>query len=133
MKKNCPGKKSVSSFSDQLYENKTDPFAQANNARARSDSLKQRSRMLSKCLCGVMLAPYHRKGDRSRRGNLIAERKCMKRWRSGGRKKDSNPYTPDKVSTRKRGLKSAGQEISTKILISWQELKNQFLSFFVHR
>ena len=30
-------------------------------------------------------------------------------------------------------LKSDGQEKSTKILISWQELKNQFLSFFVHR
>ena len=30
-------------------------------------------------------------------------------------------------------LKSAGQEKSTKILISWQEFKNQFLSFFVHR
>ena len=45
MKKNCPGKKGLSSFSDQLYENKTDPFAQANNAR-----------MLSKCLCGETLA-----------------------------------------------------------------------------
>ena len=31
------------------------------------------------------------------------------------------------------GFKSDGQEKSTKILISWQELKNQFLSFFVHR
>ena len=30
-------------------------------------------------------------------------------------------------------FKSDGQEKSTKILISWQELKNQFLSFFVHR
>ena len=30
-------------------------------------------------------------------------------------------------------LKSDGQEKSTKILISWQELKNKFLSFFVHR
>ena len=30
-------------------------------------------------------------------------------------------------------VKSDGQEKSTKILISWQELKNQFLSFFVHR
>ena len=30
-------------------------------------------------------------------------------------------------------LKSDGQEKSTKILISWQELKNEFLSFFVHR
>ena len=29
-------------------------------------------------------------------------------------------------------LKSDCQEKSTKILISWQELKNQFLSFFVH-
>ena len=28
MKKNCPGKKGLSSFSDQLYENITDPFAQ---------------------------------------------------------------------------------------------------------
>ena len=30
-------------------------------------------------------------------------------------------------------LNSDGQEKSTKILISRQELKNQFLSFFVHR
>ena len=30
-------------------------------------------------------------------------------------------------------VKSDGQEKSTKILISWQELKNQFISFFVHR
>ena len=30
-------------------------------------------------------------------------------------------------------FKSDGQEKSTEILISWQELKNQFLSFFVHR
>ena len=30
-------------------------------------------------------------------------------------------------------IKSEGQEKSTKILISWQELKNEFLSFFVHR
>ena len=30
-------------------------------------------------------------------------------------------------------IKSDGQEISTKILISWQELKNRFLSFFVHK
>ena len=30
-------------------------------------------------------------------------------------------------------VKSDGQEKSTKILISWQELKNEFLSFFVHR
>ena len=30
-------------------------------------------------------------------------------------------------------IKSDGQEKSTKILISWQELKNQFLSFFVNR
>ena len=105
MKKNCPGKKSLYSFSDQLYENKTDPFAQANNARACSDCLKQRSRILSKCLCGVMLAPYHRKGDRSRRGTLLAERKCMKRWCSGWLKKEINPYTPDNVSTYKRGLK----------------------------
>ena len=80
MKNKCPGKKSLSPFSDQLYENKTDPFAQANNARACSDCLKQRSRMLSKCLCGVMLAPYHRKGDRSRRGTLLAERGGL-RWR----------------------------------------------------
>ena len=29
------------------------------------------------------------------------------------------------------GIKSDGQEKSTKILISWQELKNQFLLFFV--
>ena len=29
MKKNCPGKKDLSSFSDQFYENKTDPFARA--------------------------------------------------------------------------------------------------------
>ena len=104
MKKNCPGKKSLSSFSDQLYENKTDPFAQANNARACSDCLKQRSSTLSKCLCEVMLAPYLRKDDWSRRGTLLAERKCMKRWRSGWLKTKSNPYTPDNVSTYKRGL-----------------------------
>ena len=30
-------------------------------------------------------------------------------------------------------FKSDGQEKSTKVLISWQELKNEFLSFFVHR
>ena len=30
-------------------------------------------------------------------------------------------------------FKSDGKEKSTKILISWQELKNQFLSFFFHR
>ena len=30
-------------------------------------------------------------------------------------------------------VKSDGKEISTKILISWQELKNRFLSFFVHK
>ena len=30
-------------------------------------------------------------------------------------------------------FKSDGQEKSTKILVSWQELKNQFLLFFVHR
>ena len=56
MKKNCPGKKGLSSFSDLLYGNKTDPFAQANSARAGSDCLKQRARMLSKCLCGETLA-----------------------------------------------------------------------------
>ena len=35
MQKNCPGKKGLSSFRDQSYENKTDPFAlgQANSAR----------------------------------------------------------------------------------------------------
>ena len=94
MKKNCPGKKSLSSFSDQLYENKTNPLAQANSARARSDCLKQRSRMLSKGLCGVMLAPYHRKGDRSRRGTHLAEGECMKRWHPGWLKKESDPCTP---------------------------------------
>ena len=47
------------------------------------------------------MASYHRKGDRSRRGTLLAERKFMKRWRSGR----LNPYTPDNVSTYKRGLK----------------------------
>ena len=30
-------------------------------------------------------------------------------------------------------FKSDGQDISTKILISWQGLKNRFLSFFVHK
>ena len=30
-------------------------------------------------------------------------------------------------------IKSDGQEISTKILISGQELKNRFLSFFAHK
>ena len=38
-----------------------------------------------------------------------------------------------KEKTNGRGVKSDGQEKSTKILISWQELKNEFLSFFVHR
>ena len=33
MKKNCPGKKGLSSFSDQFYENKTNHFAQVNSAR----------------------------------------------------------------------------------------------------
>ena len=33
MKKHCPRKKGLSSFSDQLYVNKTDPFAQANGER----------------------------------------------------------------------------------------------------
>ena len=47
------------------------------------------------------MASYHRKGDRSRRGTLLAERKFMKRWRSGR----LNPYTPNNVSTYKRGLK----------------------------
>ena len=36
-------------------------------------------------------------------------------------------------ATWRREIKSDGQEKSTKILISWQELKNQFLSFSVHR
>ena len=101
MKKNCPWKKGLSSFSDQFYENKTDPFPKANSARAGSDCLKQRAHMLSKCLCGETLAPFHWKGDRSRRGTLLDERKCMKRWRSGR----LNPYTPGNVSTYKRGLK----------------------------
>ena len=47
------------------------------------------------------MASYHRKGDRSRRGTLLAERKFMKRWRSGR----LNTYIPDNVSTCKRGLK----------------------------
>ena len=59
MKKNCPGKKGLSSFSDQFYENKTDPFPKANSARAGSDCLNQRAHMLSKCLCGETLAPFH--------------------------------------------------------------------------
>ena len=101
MKKNCPRKKGLSSCSDQFYDNKTDPYAQANRARTCSDCLKQRSRILSNCLCGETLAPYHQKGDRSRRGTLLAERKSMKRWRSWR----LNPYTPDDVSAYKRGLK----------------------------
>ena len=105
MTKNCPGKKGLPSFSDQSYENRTDPFAQANSARACSDCQKQRSRMISKCLCGGTLAPYHRNGDRSRRGTLQAERKCTKRGRSGRLKKESDPCTPDNVCTDKRGLK----------------------------
>ena len=56
-------------------------------------------------VCGETLAPYHRKGDWSRRGFLLAERKCMKRWRSGWLKKESDPYTLDNVSSYKRGLK----------------------------
>ena len=60
-----------------------------------------RSHMLSKCLYGETMASYHRKDDRSRRGTLLAERKFMKRWRSGR----LNPYTPNNVSTCKRVLK----------------------------
>ena len=30
-------------------------------------------------------------------------------------------------------IKSDGQQKSTKLLISWQELKNEFRSLFVHR
>ena len=37
------------------------------------------------------------------------------------------------LNFRDKGIKSDGQEKSTKILISLQDLKNQFLSFFVHR
>jgi len=47
------------------------------------------------------MASYHRKGDRSRRGTLLAEHKFMKRWRLGR----LNPYTQDNASTCKRGLK----------------------------
>ena len=46
------------------------------------------------------MASCHRKGDRSRRGTLLAERKFMKRWRSGR----LDRYIPDNVSTYKRGL-----------------------------
>ena len=55
----------------------------------------------AKCLCGETMASYHRKGDRSRRGTLLSERKFMKRWRSGR----LNPCTPNNVSTYKRDLK----------------------------
>ena len=61
--------------------------------------------MLSKCSRGEALAPYHRKGDLSRSGALLAERKCMKRWCSGRLKKESDPYIQDDVSTYKRGFK----------------------------
>ena len=47
------------------------------------------------------MASYHRKGGRSWGGTLLTERKFMKRWRSGR----LNSYTPDNVSTYKRGLK----------------------------
>ena len=74
---------------------------QRRRARRNGCFRKRRSHILSKCLCGETMASYHRKGDRSRRGTLLAERKFMKRWRSGR----LNPYTPDNVSTYKRGLK----------------------------
>ena len=48
---------------------------------------------------------------------------------------------PDKSSRNLKGngpqklpmFKNTGKKKSTKLLISWQDLKNQFLSFFVHR
>ena len=55
MKKNCPGKKGLSSFSDQFYENKTNPFAQANSARTCSDCLNSDRASLRKQL--FLLAP----------------------------------------------------------------------------
>ena len=79
------------------------PLKRPERRRARRNGCFRRlqSHMLSKCLYGETMASYHRKGDRSRRGTLPAERKSMKRWRSGR----LNPYTPDNVFTYKRGLK----------------------------
>ena len=100
MKKNCPGKNGLSSFSDQLYENKTDPFAQ----RARMLWLSKIAIAHAfKVFVWRNVGPYDRKGERSTRSTLIAERKCMKRWCSG-RLKESDSYTADNVSTYKRGL-----------------------------
>jgi len=75
--------------------------SQRRRARRNGCFRRLRSHMLSKSLCGETMASYHRRGDRSRRGTLLAQRKFMKRWRSGR----LNPYTPDNVSTYKRGLK----------------------------
>ena len=94
MKKNCPEKRVSLPFSINYMRLKLTPLPKL-TARAHAlIVLKHRSRMLSKCLCEVMLAPSNRNGDRSRRGTHLAERECMKRWRPGWLKKESDPYTP---------------------------------------
>ena len=49
------------------------------------------------------------------------------------KKKNQSAMFPLIIDKKFYVFKSDGQEISTKILISWQELKNRFLSFFVHK
>ena len=100
MKKNYPGKRVSLPLTINFMRIKLTPLPKL-TARARSDCLKQRARMLSKCLCGETVGPYHGKGDRSRRGILLAERKCAKRWHPGR----LNPCTLDNVSAYKGGLK----------------------------
>ena len=73
MKNNCPGKRFSLPLAINYLRIKLTPLPKL-IARACSDCLKQRSRMRSKCSCGETLTPYDRKGERSTRGTLIAER-----------------------------------------------------------
>ena len=82
MKKSYPGKRVSLPLTINFMRIKLTHLTKL-TARARSDCLKQRARMLSKSLCGETVAPYHRKGDRARRGILLAERKGAKRWHPG--------------------------------------------------
>ena len=54
-------------------------------------------------------------------------------WFTEKKKKNQSAMFPLIIDKKFYVFKSDGQEISTKILISWQELKNRFLSFFVHK
>ena len=66
-------------------------------------------------------------------------RKTNKETKQNKERKSTNQMTVVRanlsslLTERSSIIKSDGQEKSTKILISWQELKNQFLAFFVHR